>query len=132
MNKKIDNKRIFKKKITKAEWLKVRNDTILKVVALVCSKGNYTKNRWMIGNIYEAYCSCEWLLKYILDNPNFKPDCLKADFHEIYYHTNLAWHSKNMPIRKIKHAINSDKKTWNKWCNFPKDGSFATLKRTKA
>ena len=133
MNEKINKKKISRKKITKSEWLKSRNDTLLKVVALVCSKERkFTKNAWMIENIYEAYCSCEWLLKYILDNPNFNPECLRADFHEIYHHTNLAWHSKNVPTRKIKNVINNDKKTWNKWVNFPKNGSFATLGKNKA
>ena len=121
-----------RRSFTRKQWLKNRNRILLKAVKIVDPrrKKRYTKKRWLISNIYEAYCTYENLLEYIIEDPKWKPDLMQANFMEIYWHTNLAWNSRNASLRKIKAAI-KDNRIFYGWLKYPKDIVFERPKQEK-
>jgi len=113
------------KKISTKKWLDEHNRLRLRVLKVVLDKKKgYTKTSWIIENLYDAYCSYENMCEYILDNPKWKPDMLYPEFHEIYWHTNMACNSKNATIRQIRKAIMKNESLFYKWLNHPKDIVF--------
>ena len=113
-----------RKSLSTKQWLDDHSRLRLKVLKVVLAKRKgYAKKSWLISNLYEAYCAYEHMFEYILDNP-WKPDMLEADFYEIYWHTNMAYNSRNVAMRRIRKALMNDKAIFYKWLNHPKDIVF--------
>ena len=61
------------------------NHSKIKALKVVLAKEKgYTKRSWFISNLYEAYRSYESMVEHILNNPEWEPNILEADFREIY------------------------------------------------
>ena len=107
------------------KWLDEHSQLRLKALKVVLAKEKgYTKKSWLISNLYEAYCAYEHMFEHILNNPKLNSDMLEADFHEIYWHTNLIYNSRNATMRQIHKAIRKDEALYYKWLSHPKDIVF--------
>ena len=114
-----------KKRISTKQWRDRHNRLRSKVLKVVRAKEKrYTKKSWFIENLYDAYCSYEDIFDDILNDPKWNPSVLEADFNHIYWHTNMAYNSRNVGIRQIHKALMKDEAIYYKWLNHPKDIVF--------
>lgn len=92
-----------------------------KVVSLIVNKKAYSKKTWILSNLYEAYCCYEIIFEEIINNPKPNYDLLKANFDEIYHHTNISYNTRNHNIREIKHILMNNESKFKGWLKYPKD-----------
>ena len=132
MEKSMTNPRRKRPRLNTKQWLDEHNRLRLRVLKVVLAKEKrYTKKSWLISNLYEAYCSYEHMFEHILDNPKWNLDKLGVEFHEIYWHTNMAYNSRNVAMRQIHKALMKDKAICYKWLNHPKDIVFERPKQKR-
>ena len=120
------------KRISTKQWLNRHNRLRLRVLKVIRAKEKrYTKKSWFIENLYDAYCSYEDIFEDILNDPKWNPSVLEADFNHIYWHTNMAYNSRNVGMRQIRKALMKDEAIFYKWLNHPKDIVFERPRKRK-
>ena len=103
-----------------AKWSKERELLRDKVIDIVLNTRRYTKKSWLIENLYDAYCEYERIFESIINNPKPNFDLLEASFTEIYWHTNIAYHTRNIGIRNISKTLMKDNLKFGSWTKCPR------------
>ena len=111
-NKKIEN-------VSNKDPLNQQLTTVDRVRKLILKDGNRNSRKYyVLYNLFDVHFAIDSIFRTVLDDPKWNFDKLGADFHEIYYHTNLTWNSRKAPFKGL---VNMSDKNHKKWIKFPED-----------